>query len=64
MNWTQFWENLCKRNPDLMDDTTRMTITVANYRRGLKQAFEMGEKNKEDTAKARDKVDQGEGQSR
>lgn len=42
MTFDQFWQTLKDKNPGLADSDTRMTITVASFRKSLEQSYERG----------------------
>jgi len=42
MTFDEFWNRLVEKNPHLSNENTVMKITVASFRKSVKQAFEMG----------------------
>lgn len=44
MQFDQFWQALCAKNPGLKDEDQKMTISVASFKSSLRQAHDMGQK--------------------
>jgi hypothetical protein len=42
-NFFDFWDNLCKSNPNLRDRETKMTISVCEFEIRLRNAFLAGQ---------------------
>lgn len=61
MTFTEYWSALVKRNPDMADESTRMTIGVESFKRSLEQAFEMGQKQARESNRAMEKLFGGKG---
>lgn len=47
MIFSDYWRRLCLSNPSLEDEGTRMTITVAAFKKSVRRAFESGGKTEE-----------------
>jgi len=50
MNFVEYWLRLCRKQPQLIKEDTKMTITVGAFKKALKRAFEANKT--EDAAKA------------
>ena len=49
MTWESLWTKMVAKNPGFEDDSVVMEITVASFRKALKQAYEIGEKHGEES---------------
>lgn len=49
MTFEQYWDQLRTRNPGLAKDDTKMTITVASFRRSMRQSYDQGADHKKPT---------------
>lgn len=52
MRFTIVWETMVKRNPKLSSDDAQVTITAAQFRSALQQAYELGAKQERELIKA------------
>lgn len=41
-NFEGLWQRLCRANPNLNEGSTRMTISVEQFRKHLQRAYESG----------------------
>lgn len=49
MTFDAYWANLMQKNPDLADPETKMTVSVAAFRKALEQAFEVDREEQKQT---------------
>ena len=56
MTFDVYWTNLVKKNPGLADFETKMTITVAAFKKAVEQAFRTGMEEQRRTSDFVDKL--------
>lgn len=42
MTFDEYWQSLVAKNPQLCDDENKMRITIAAFRKSIRQAYDMG----------------------
>lgn len=56
MTFDAYWANLVKKNPGLADQETKMTVTVAAFKKTLEQAFRTGMDDQKQTSDLMNKI--------
>lgn len=56
MTFDAYWANLVKKNLGLADSETKMTVTVAAFKKALEQAFRMGMDEQKRTSDFMEKI--------
>ena len=56
MTFDAYWANLVKKNPGLADQETKMTVTVAAFKKALEQAFRTGMDDQKQTSDLMNKI--------